>query len=66
MDHLKGFRKEVGKSLAGDLVGGFQHHDNPHWQDLRQVTKQQIRAEKMKNPHEYDAAQEQKSQGIKK
>ena len=65
MDHLKGFRKEVGKSLAGDLVGGFQHSDNPHWQDLRQVSKQQIRAEKMKNPHEYDATQEQKSKGIK-
>ncbi len=66
MDHLKGFRKEVGKSLAGDLVGGFKHANNPHWQDLRQVTKQQIRAEKLKNPHEYDAAQQQKSNGVAK
>ena len=29
MDHLKGFRKEVGKSPAGDLIGGSQHHNNP-------------------------------------
>ena len=50
MDHLKGFRKEVGKSPAGDLIGGSNISNNPHWQDLRQVTKQQIRAEKMKNP----------------
>ena len=29
MDHLKGFRKEVGKSLAGDITGAFAHKDNP-------------------------------------
>ena len=65
MDHLKGFRKEVGKSLQGDLVGGFAHKNNPWWHDVRHVTKQQIRAEKEKNPHEYDATQQVKSKGIK-
>ena len=66
MDHLKGFRKEVGKSLAGDLTGQFNHHDNPWWQDVRQVTKAEIRAEKMKKPHEYDVEQQQKSGGLQK
>ena len=65
MDHLKGFRKEVGKSLAGDITGAFAHKDNPWWHDVRHVTKAQIRAEKLKNPHEYDATQQQKSKGIK-
>jgi len=65
MDHLKGFRKEVGKSLAGDIQGNFQHQDNEWWGDVRQVTKAQIRQEKLKNPHEYDAEQQQKSAGIK-
>ena len=65
MDHLKGFRKEVGKSLKGDVQGSFQH-DADWWKDLRQVTKEQIRQEKLKNPHEYDAPQQQKSEGIKK
>jgi hypothetical protein len=32
---------------------------------VRQVTKSQIRQEKLKNPHEYDADQQQKSGGIK-
>jgi len=65
MDHLKGFRKEVGKSLAGDITGGFAHKDVDWWQDVRHVTKAEIRAEKMKKPHEYDATQEIKSKGIK-
>ena len=65
MDHLKGFRKEVGKSLAGDITGGFAHKDVEWWQDVRHVTKAEIRAEKMKNPHEYDATQVVKSKGIK-
>jgi len=65
MDHLKGFRKEVGKSLKGDLVGGF-NHSAEWWTDLRHVTKEQIRQEKLKNPHEYDATKQQKSEGIKK
>ena len=66
MDHLKGFRKEVGKSLKGDLQNAAHFHDGDWWQDLRQVTKQEIHAEKMKNPHEYDAAQQQKSPGVKR
>jgi len=33
--------------------------------NVRDVTKAQIREEKMKNPHEYDATQQQKSKGIK-
>ena len=67
MDHLKGFRKEVGKSLKGDLQGSKLHFENNSWwQDVRDVTKAQIRAEKLKNPHEYDAAQQQRSEGIKK
>ena len=67
MDHLKGFRKEVGKSLAGDVQGGNLHFDNnPWWQDLRQVSKNEIRAEKLKNPHEYDAEQQVKSKGVKR
>lgn len=67
MDHLKGFRKEVGKSLAGDVQGGRTHFENnPWWQDLRQVSKNEIRLEKLKNPHEYDAAQEVKSKGVRK
>ena len=66
MDHLKGFRKEVGKSLAGDLHGNFKHKDVEWWSDVRNVTKAEIRAEKLKNPHEYDATQQQKSHGIKK
>ena len=62
---LKGFLKEVGKSLAGDnFPGAFAHKDNPRY-DVRHVTKAQIRAEKLKNPHEYDATQQQKSKGIK-
>jgi hypothetical protein len=67
MDHLKGFRKEVGKSLVGDVYGNrSQHFDtNPWWQDLKHVTKSQIRQEKLKNPHEYDAEQQVKSKGIK-
>ena len=65
MDHLKGFRKEAGKSLQGDITGQFPHHSNPWWHDVRHVTKSQLRAEKMKNPHEYDAEQQQKSKGIK-
>ena len=67
MDHLKGFRKEVGKSLAGDVFARNELHfqNNPWWQDMRQVTKQQIQQEKMKNPHEYDATQQVKSKGIK-
>ena len=49
------------------MQGSKLHFENnAWWQDLRQVTKQQIHAEKMKNPHEYDATQEQKSTGIKK
>ena len=66
MDHLKGFRKEVGKSLQGDITGGFAHQANEWWHDVRHVTKKDILAEKMKNPHEYDATQEVKSTGIKK
>ena len=65
MDHLKGFRKEVGKSLQSDVVRGEHFSTNEWWSDLRQVTKQQIQAEKLKNPHEYDATQEVKSKGIK-
>ena len=65
MDHLKGFRKEVGKSLARDVVGSFQHKDNAWWQDLRHVTKAEIKEEKLKNPHEYDATQQHTSKGIK-
>ena len=65
MDHLKGFRKEVGKSLKGDLIGSFAHGDKEWWHDVRHVTKAEIRAEKMKKPHEYDAEQQQKSGGIK-
>jgi len=64
MDHLKGFRKEVGKSLASDITGNFEHKGVDWWQDVRHVTKQQIQQEKLKNPHEYDATQEQKSKGI--
>ena len=63
MDHLKGFRKEVGKSLVGDVVGSFAHTNNEWWQDMRQVTKQEIRLEKLKNPHEYDA-QESKTKPL--
>jgi hypothetical protein len=33
---------------------------------MRQVTKAQMQAEKLKNPHEYDATRQQKSDGIKK
>jgi len=65
MDHLKGFRKEVGKSMPGDLTGQFKHHDNPWWQNLKQVTKAQIQEEKLKNPHEYDAEKKVKSKGLK-
>jgi hypothetical protein len=64
MDHLKGFRKEVGKSLASDITGNFEHKGVDWWQDVRHVTKQQIQQEKMKNPHEYDATQQVKSKGI--
>ena len=60
MDHLKGFRKEVGKSLLGDITKKFKHHDLKWWQGMQDVTKQEIRAEKLKKPHEYDA-QELKS-----
>jgi len=60
MDHLKGFRKEVGKSLIGDVTGKFKHHDNKWWQDMQDITKQGIRAAKLKKPYEYDA-QELKS-----
>ena len=57
MDHLKGFRKEVGKSLIGDVTGQFKHHDNKWWQDMQNITKQGIRAAKakLKKPYEYDA-----------
>ena len=55
MDHLKGFRKEVGKSLMGDITGQFKHHGLKWWQGMQDITKQEIRAEKLKNPHEYDA-----------
>ena len=55
MDHLKGFRKEVGKSLAGDLQGASHFAKGEWWQDVRHVTKAQIKQEKLKNPHEYDA-----------
>lgn len=55
MDHLKGFRKEVGKSLIGDVTGKFKHHDNKWWQDMQDITKQGIRAAKLKKPYEYDA-----------
>jgi len=64
MYHLKGFRKEVGKSLASDITGNFEHKGVDWWQDVRHVTKQQIQQEKMKNPHEYDATQQVKSKGI--
>ena len=68
MDHLKGFRKEVGKSLIGDVYGArAQHFDtNNWWEDLQHVTKRDIQKQKEKNPHEYDATQEVKSTGIKK
>ena len=66
MDHLKGYRKEVGKSLLNDLTGGFRHSENDWWKDIRNVSKAELRAEKMKNTHEYDATQQQKSTGIKK
>ena len=64
MDHSKA-SKEVGKSLKGDLIGSFAHGDKEWWHDVRHVTKAEIRAEKMKKPHEYDAEQQQKSGGIK-
>ena len=67
MDHLKGFRKEVGKSLIGDVYGArAQHFDtNVWWGDLQHVTKRDIQKQKEKNPHEYDATQQVKSTGIK-
>ena len=57
--------KEVGKSLQGDVVRGEHFSTNEWWSDLRHVTKSQIQAEKLKNPHEYDATQQVKSKGIK-
>ena len=57
MDHLKGFRKEVGKSTLNDITNNFQHQDVAWWKDIRHVTKSMIMAEKQKNPHEYDATQ---------
>ena len=60
MDHLKGFRKEVGKSLIGDVTKKFKHYNNKWWQDMQDITKQGIRAAKLKKPYEYDA-QELKS-----
>ena len=65
MDHLKGFRKEVGKSTLNDITNNFQHQDVAWWKDIRHVTKSMIMAEKQKNPHEYDATQQVKSKGIK-
>ena len=62
MDHLKGFRKEIGKSLPSDVTGAFRHQDKEWWKEMRQVTKEEIRAEKAKKPHEYDA-QQLKSEG---
>ena len=64
MDHLKGFRKEVGKSLAGDLQGASHFAKGEWWQDVRHVTKAQIKQEKLKNPHEYDAERQQISTGL--
>ena len=65
MDHLKCFRKEVGKSTLNDITNNFQHQDVAWWKDIRHVTKSMIMAEKQKNPHEYDATQQVKSKGIK-
>ena len=65
MDHLKGFRKELGRSNKSDLQGNWSHTAE-WWNDMKQVSKQQIQQEKLKNPHEYDATQQQRSDGIKK
>lgn len=63
MDHLKGFRKEVGKSLAKDIQKNFQHKDNTWWHDVKNYTKADIAREKLKKPHEY-AAKKVKTEGL--